>query len=33
MPKPVCHRVTASFAKVTWGDYFINQEKQVICVP
>lgn len=33
MPKPLCHLVTATFAKVTWGDYFLNPEKQVIYIP
>ena len=30
MPKPACHTITATFANVAWGDYFINSEKQVL---
>jgi hypothetical protein len=33
LPNPVCHQVTVPFAKVGWGDFFINQEKQVIYIP
>ena len=33
LPNPLCHTVTANFGKVTWGDYFINGEEQVIYNP
>lgn len=30
MVNPPCHTVTAEYGKVTWNDYYINPEKQVI---
>lgn len=33
LPNPVCHQVDVTFAKVGWGDFFLNQEKQVIYNP
>jgi hypothetical protein len=33
LPNPLCHQVTAQLAKVTWGDYFINPEEQVVYTP
>jgi hypothetical protein len=33
LPNPVCHQVDVTFAKVGYGDFFLNQEKQVIYIP
>jgi len=33
LPDPVCHQVDVAFAKVGWGDFFLNQEKQVVYTP
>jgi len=33
MPNPACHQVVVTFATVGWGDFFLNQEKQVPNIP